>query len=364
MFSAGIACRRPAFSSSYRMPSVKELSVNRFLIYDIPSWLHEYQTVIGCVIIGVSTICLALAGILKSKGDKATPSRKKDGNAQSKRYYIQYAIALLVCCGWTGYGTWLTKHAGDQAAEHAEQIQRDTNEKIAKIGLEFREKIQAVLVKLNAAKQEESQKITEEKIRALKNDFSQWAEDFATNMPTEKSKFAQLKIALQKKQAEETDKEIQRQKQESGQLYPVYSSAIKFLQESVRAFASKTGNTNILIDPLELPENLYGKQISGNIHFTNAVWNLSILAGWTSYTPYQAGYDVNKPFLKITFGSQEEFYLRINEQGNKMTIVYRTSLPTPNPENINGEYDLSDYESVLKSDLQRIIKAQLLQLEN
>ena len=80
--------------------------------------------------------------------------------------------------------------------------------------------------------------------------------------------------------------------------------------------------------------------------------------------PYQVGYYINKPFLKITFGSQEEFYLRINEQGNKMAIVYRTSLPTPNPENINGEYDLSDYEGMLRSDLQRIIKAQLLQLEN
>ena len=345
------------------------LTVNQVLFSDFQNWLRDNQTIVGCVIVGISTVCLALAGILKSKGDKAAASRKKEENAKSARIYIRYALALLICGAWTFYGTLLTKHAADKAAQNAEQVQRETNDRIAGMERKFGEKIQAILVKLNAAKQEDSQKITEEKIRAIQSDFSQWAEDFVTNMPTEKSKFAQLKIALQKKQTEETDKEIQRQKQESGGLYPVYSFAIRFLQESVRAYASKTGNTNILIDSLELPENLYGKQTSGNIHFTNALWNLNILGGWMlathdwSFAAYPS-FEDNRPFLKITFGNQEVFYLRINDQGKKMTIRYTTRLPTPNPEKINGEYDLSDYESRIKDDLQRIIVAQLLQLDN
>jgi hypothetical protein len=234
----------------------------------------------------------------------------------------------------------------------------------------FGEKIQAVLVKLDLAKQEDSQKITEEKIRVIKSDFSKWAEDFVTNLPAEKDKFSQLKTAQQNRQTQDANRETQKQKQRSGQSYPVFSFAIRFLQESVRAFALKTANTNIVIDSIDLPENLFEKPTQGFIRFkANVLWELAISSGWTSTIQHRADYDVGQPYLRFTFydnRSQQsgEFHIQINQEGNKMTFFYMTNLPTPNPESIQGEYDLSDYESAIKDALQRIIKSQLLQLED
>jgi hypothetical protein len=155
-----------------------------------------------------------------------------------------------------------------------------------------------------------------------------------------------------------------------GQSHPIYSFAIRLLQESARAYAAKTANTNIVISPMELPENLYGKQIQSEIRFNaNAVWKFAIMAGWTPATQYHEGYDMNRPFLRITFidslnQQTGEIYFRMNQAGDKMTVVYTTKLHEPDPHTINGEYDLSDYESRIRDDLQRVIKAQSLQLEN
>jgi len=360
---------RRVFSRHVQCRVLLNLTVNQVLFSDIPNWLRDNQTIVGCIIVGISTVCLALAGILKSKGDKAAASRKKEENAKSARIYIRYALTLLVCGAWTFYGTLLTKHAADKAAQNAEKIQRETNEMIAGMERKFGEKIQAVLVKLNAAKQEDSQKITEEKIRILKGDFSQWAEDFVTNLPAEKSRFTQMKTDLQKRQAEEANKETQRQMQVSGQAYPVFSFAIRFLQESIRAYAKQTSNTNIVIDSMALPENFFVKPTDGNVHLnTNAIWRISIAAGGSFGMPFVPGYDRGQPCLKFIFnnppGQREVFYVFLNQAGNKMSIFYRTGLPTPDPQTINGEYDISDYESPVKEALQRVIKAQILQLED
>jgi hypothetical protein len=59
-----------------------------------------------------------------------------------------------------------------------------------------------------------------------------------------------------------------------------------------------------------------------------------------------------------------EVYFRMNQIGDKMTIVYTTNLADPRPATIDGEFDLSNYESRIKDDLERIAKAQLAQLEN
>ena len=154
-----------------------------------------------------------------------------------------------------------------------------------------------------------------------------------------------------------------------GQSRSPYAFAIACVQQTARDYAAKSGNTNVVISPMELPDNLYGKQIESEIRFgESALWRLTIMSGWTSATQAQKGYDLNRPFLRITFidtlnQQTGEIYFRVNQEGDKMTIVYTTNLPEPNPHAINGEYKLSDYESLIRGDLQRIIKAQLQRLE-
>ena len=78
---------------------------------------------------------------------------------------------------------------------------------------EFREKFQAVLIQLDAAKHEDSKKITEEKIRVIQKDFAEWATNFAKNYPTIKSEIDQTRQDFEQgklpSQISETKKEIQ-----------------------------------------------------------------------------------------------------------------------------------------------------------
>ena len=125
-----------------------------------------------------------------------------------------------------------------------------------------------------------------------------------------------------------------------GQTRLPYGFAIACLQDQARAYAAKSGNTNVAVGPTELPDNLYGKQIQSEIRFGDAAcWRLTIMSGWTSGTQAQMGYDLNKPFLRITFLDARreqtgEVYFRINQKGDKMTVLYRTALAEPKPATI------------------------------
>jgi hypothetical protein len=153
-----------------------------------------------------------------------------------------------------------------------------------------------------------------------------------------------------------------------GQSRPPYAFAIACVQETARNYAAKSGNTNVVISPMELPDNLYGKQIESEIRFGEAaLWRLTIMSGWTPATQAKKGYDLKSPFLRITFMDARkqqtgEIYFRMNQVGDKMAIVYTANLADPQPATIDGEFDLSNYESRIKDDLERIAKAQLAQL--
>src|SRR6266853_2132444 len=155
---------------------------------------------------------------------------------------------------------------------------REQKEFNARSELEFREKFQAVLVQLNAAKHEDSRKITEEKIRVIQKDFSDWATNFVRNLPRIRSEFDKTKSdfeqGLLQAQIEAGKKEIQ----SSQEAFPVLSFAVRFIQESVRAFGNQTGK-EIKIDPVDVPENLYEKETNCVIRFSGkASWKLSVSA--------------------------------------------------------------------------------------
>lgn len=154
----------------------------------------------------------------------------------------------------------------------------------------------------------------------------------------------------------------------NGQSRSPYAFAIACVQKAARDYAAKSGNTNVQITPMELPDNLYGKQIESEIRFgASAHWRLTIMSGWTPATQAQEGYDLNRPFLRITFinalnQQTGEVYFRMNRAGDKMAVVYTTNLAEPQPATINGEFGLSDYERRIQDDLDRITSAQLTPL--
>lgn len=151
----------------------------------------------------------------------------------------------------------------------------------------------------------------------------------------------------------------------SGQSRSPYAFAIACVQEIARNYAAKSGDTNVVISPMELPDKVYGKQVESEIRFgESALWRLTIMSGWTPATQAKKGYDLNSPFLRITFMDAQkkqtgEIYFRMNQVGDKMTIVYATNLADPQPATIDGEFDLSSYESRIRDTLQRITDVQL-----
>ncbi len=338
--------------------------------------------IVACIVIGSGTLVVALSALLKSKGDRAGASRKKDEQHKSTRYYVLYAVTLLIGCGMTAFGTWLTKRAGDEPSkklnadtarmlreikeEHARtlQAQKEQDERTVR---ELREERQAILVKLNSAKREDSKKITEEKIRVIQKDFAQWAENFATNLPTRRSEFAQLKVDFQKAQIENANKNLQRQVRVSGETYPALSWAIRVVQESVRAYVNKTGK-QATIEPLDLPENFFEKTTESAIRFGGkAVWKLSVTAAGRPLI--QPGIGPRRtPYLKINFvdfnGQQAgTFSLVPQPEAKKLSISYSASFQTPNTASISGDRDMSDYEDAITSALQPVIEAQLIRTE-
>jgi len=330
-------------------------------------WLRDNQTFAGCFVIGCGTLLLALSGILKTKAEKGGGERKKDDSerrrarSRARNNWIAYGLSLLLGVALNILGTWLTKQAGDEASRKRSQetermlhAQREQDERTVR---ELREERQSILVALNAAKREDSKKITEEKIHVIQSDFSQWAEKFATNLPGKRNEFAQLKADFQKAQIDAANKEIQRQIQISGQEYPVFSFGIRFLQESVRAYAKQTGR-GIQVDPLELGENFFVKSPDREIRFgTNAVWRISVISNTGGQMPY----------LKVTFidslgGQSGMFQLRFLAD-NKLRFNYAAKVPIPNPATVNGLHDMINYEGAVRDALQRVIEAQLLQVE-
>jgi hypothetical protein len=155
----------------------------------------------------------------------------------------------------------------------------------------------------------------------------------------------------------------------TGQSRRPYVFAMACVQQTARDYAVKSGYTNVAISTMELPDNLYGKQIEGEIRFgESAAWKLTIMSGWTRATQAQKGYDLNRPFLRIIFIDSEnqitgEVYFRVNQNGDKIAIVYKTNLTSPNPTGIDGEYDLANYEGRIQGVLGQITKAQLAHLQ-
>ena len=276
-------------------------------------------------------------------------------------------------CALTAFGTWLTVHGGEEDSQRIIAELRDQKEaninilqKLkeqkdinARAQQEFREKIQAVLVQVNAANHEDSKKITEEKIRVIEKDFTDWAVEFTKNQSKIKSEFNKTKGDFEQAKTQAQIDEVKKEIQISEKSFPLLSFTVRYIQEMIAACAKQTGK-QIKIDPADLSGNFYEKPADFAIHFPGqAIWTFKVLAN----KPLK----VNRgPVLQIIFmdsHAQESgtILLRISPSQNKYWIKYQTPIPTPNSTGLEGEKDLSDYESTIREVFQPIIETQLIQ---
>jgi hypothetical protein len=240
------------------------------------------------------------------------------------------------------------------------QEQKATN---ARAEQEFREKFQAILVQLDAAKHEDSKKITEEQIRVLQKDFSEWVTNFVNNYPAIKGELDRTRQDFEQgklpSQISETKKEIQI----SEETFPVISFAVRYVQEFARVYSEHTGKV-IKIEPLELPQNFYEKPVECEIRFsTNAVWRFHV-EGRRPAANFNNSFWF--PSLRIDFKDSQEkdsghLTLETNPAGKKFSMNYDALIPKPDPATVAGDRDLSDFETPVRVVFQQIIEAQLVQ---
>jgi hypothetical protein len=228
---------------------------------------------------------------------------------------------------------------------------------------EFREKFQAVLVQLDAAKHEDSKKITEEKIRVIQKDFAEWATNFVNNYPALKVDIDRARLDSEQgklpSQISETKKEIQI----SEETFSVISFAVRNVQELVRNYSERTGS-KITVASWELPQNFYEKPVEYEIRFnTNAVWKFHVEA-------YRPAGNFNHPAwfpsLRIAFKDfrgkdSGSLTLETKPTEKKFWMNYESFIPKPDPAAVAGDRDLSGYETPVREVVQQIIEAQLVQ---
>ena len=250
-----------------------------------------------------------------------------------------FGIVLIGLGSWISfYGQVLLRKA--DAVKAQKEKERDS--------LAIAEKLQSVLGALGAAKQQESKKLTEEKIGIIQSDLVQWANEFAQSQPARQKEIDAARLTS-------TQKEIQL----SDQARPIIAFALRFIEESVRAYANKTGR-DIKITIPELPLNFYSpeaRQQRRILEVGNASWDAFVEA----QRPLN---EENPPHLYIIFqekgGTSGTFLMTPFFHTNKLNIQAWGTLPLPDYSNMTGETDLARYEDTIRLWFRRLIEAQVL----
>lgn len=349
------------------------------MLSDPIAWIRlNPMAFFGFCCIGLGILLIALTAIIKTKAEQAAAAQRsrdesKKRSARRRRIILWgvYAIMLLVGVGLNIFGNLLTKRAGEKAAQvQIDQARKERHEEIEQAQSEtreVREKLQSILVAMNSAKREDSQKITEEKMRVIQVDLAKWAQEFDANMANKRNEIAKAKAESEKEAMDNANKEKQRQIKASGDAYPILSFAMLFVKESITAFTNRTGK-NVRIEMLELPENFYGVQTNYcTIQFSEkAIWTLAVGTRSNLRPPFNRNFQYGLPYLAITFtgrdGSQcGVFGLQPMPDQQKLQIFYTSGVTTPVTAGLTGERDLSNYETEIRSALQPVIEEQLLQ---
>lgn len=244
-----------------------------------------------------------------------------------------------------GLGSWISFRG--QVVLRKADAEKAKNER-KRESVEISEKFLEVMTALGAAKQEQGKKLTDDKIRLIENDLVKWADDFDQARPQKQKLFDSANLAV-------TQKEIQA----SAQCRPLFEFAMRFVEESLRAYAKRTGY-DIKIELPALPENFYARDSTRRVIIFKggkSTWDFCA----QGVPPITRN---SKPRLMINFNSHDVtggLYITPDFTRGKVEISSADSLPTPDPTAFNMEGELSDYENIIKGLMQKLIEAQLIQ---
>jgi hypothetical protein len=302
----------------------------------------------GCVAIGIGFVLAGLASPIKAKADKKRNSRNIE--AQSKGRWLQRLFVTLLVSGGilTGFGTWLTVEGGETNAQRLLDQTRKENDEARR---ESKAKLEMVLNALNAAKQEQTRLLTDEKIKGLQKDIVAWLDDFAARKSDKQRQLEEARLA-----------NVQRESQISADAAPVFSFVLRIVEESLRAYVKRTGaDIEIMLRPL--PQNYYENGVNNParvIRFSSAgQWQFELIANLPANETQAPRLDI-----RCIGKDRREGVLMItpSRPTKKLFVQGWGILPTPDTSAIFGEYELEGYEETLGRVLQRLIEAQLAQM--
>jgi len=313
-----------------------------------------HPTVIGCLAIGLGAFLIGLASEFRGRAKR---SRKSRANAQQKafRFRVAFIATLLVGAACTTFGTLLTIHGGslenEAKAREATKLLNQTRLENEQARKEFEAKLQTVLFALNAAKQEQTRILTEEKIKGIRRDFLQWAQDFAQRKPDKQRQFEQAKIA-----------ERQNEIQISGESIPLFAFVLRFCQEAIDAYTKQAETaTTIKGNMPPFPENLYDQTINNtarNIIFgEKSNWNFNISGPLPAVIERPITLIIGMSNSEGRSGSVQIWKI---PNTSKFRISGNGTLPVPNATSLFGDYDMADYEDTISRIFQRLLEGQLI----
>lgn len=302
----------------------------------------------GCVAIAIGFVLAGLAGPIKGRADKKRNSRNLETKNKSRWLQRLFIALLILGAVFTGFGTWLTVKGGEI---NAQKLFDETRRENDEARIEYRAELKRVLSALNAAKQEQTRLLTDEKIKGLQKDLLAWVDDFTVRKPDKQRQLEAAKLASSQLEIQIT-----------AEAAPVYSFMLRMVEESLRAYAKRTG-LKIQIDVRPLPENYYQPNVNNPariVHFPgDKQWRFDVIAN----APAR---EEQPPRLDIDFYDNGRrrgaVWILANRGAKKLTIQGWGVLPTPDPSTIFGEYEIDDYEGTLGRVLQRLIEAELAQI--
>jgi len=224
----------------------------------------------------------------------------------------------------------------------------------ARLQIDTQEQLQTE--RLNLAKAQ-----SQADLRAVETELSDWADTFSTNAQERATQFANLKQSIKDAQTEAErvaqENEKQARRKFTAETYAPTYFALHLVQDTVRAYAKKTGE-DIKIDPIELPDDFFEREVHGQITFPS-------LAVWSLTTSVQRGSLLFRvQFTDPNHSATGELFTLINLAQHTIGINYSAKPPVPDPATVRGNHDLSDYETFIKRAYLRVLPIQLLNTVN
>lgn len=305
-----------------------------------------HPIVIGCAAIGLGLIIAGFASPVKSRSDRVRNSKTAERRRKGTRLRWLFGAMLLLAGILTAAGTGLTINGGRIDADKKAAETREENERArGELDRQFR----TVLAALNAAKQEQTAALTEQRLKAIGNDVTQWAQEFALQLPDKERQFDEARTA-----------ERQREIQLCSDSAPLFNFTISFVERAARAYAAQSG-AHIEIHLPPLPQNYFDTDanVPRYVKFgEKSDWGFRVIVS----APVN---QQNPPQLYVSLsgprGRGGNLWISRSADGKKFSFGGGGLLPVADGPKLFHEYDMEGFEQTIDSLCRHFLEAQLIE---